>query len=549
MRSPREFADGHVPGAVNLPLLDDEQRAAVGIAYKRAGAARGPPGGHGAGQPRPARVPAGAGCAGPLAADGPPAGHHVLAGRRAQPERGAAAGPDRRARRPGGRRLPRPTGGGCSTGWRPGAADRPVFTLYGHTGAGQERAPAGAGPVCAAELRPPGPWSIDLEGLALHRGSLLGGLNQPGRADARRTSTPCSGTSCAAPRADYLVLEGEGGKIGDIFLPGRVAGRSVPAPARCWWPHPWTGAGRAHPARSTPRTGWDAERPGAVPAQPGAHRRPRCRARAWLPWKRPSKMVDLPTSSQGLLVEYYDPLYQRSCVEGRQFVLDPSRPAPTPQETRAVSPPSMARLMREAYPDRRPIVPEIGNTLREARIRKGLSIKDVEDATKIRSKYLEALEEDDFEVLPGPTFVKGFLRTYAVFLKLDADAAGRRVPVAATSPQPEQPAVPAPTSRQPAAHARAPTPAPAGHRALPASSPWSSSWCSPGSAGATAGRSPPRSRRATSTCDHLVDRPHHARRQPRPPTTDDGSRGSPRPVAPDRLDGDYRDPAPVGRRA
>ncbi|MBC7292612.1 MAG: helix-turn-helix domain-containing protein, partial [Thermoleophilia bacterium] len=65
---------------------------------------------------------------------------------------------------------------------------------------------------------------------------------------------------------------------------------------------------------------------------------------------------------------------------------------------------------------------EIGNTLREARLRKGLSIKDVEDATKIRAKYLQALEDDDFEVLPGPTFVKAFLRTYATFLKLDADA-------------------------------------------------------------------------------------------------------------------------------
>lgn len=60
--------------------------------------------------------------------------------------------------------------------------------------------------------------------------------------------------------------------------------------------------------------------------------------------------------------------------------------------------------------------------MREARVRRGLTIKDVEDATKIRGKYLEALEEDDFEVLPGPTYVKGFLRTYATFLKLDADA-------------------------------------------------------------------------------------------------------------------------------
>lgn len=64
---------------------------------------------------------------------------------------------------------------------------------------------------------------------------------------------------------------------------------------------------------------------------------------------------------------------------------------------------------------------DIGNSLREARIRRGLSIKDVADATKIRSKYLEALEEDDFEVLPGPVFAKAFLRTYASFLRLDAD--------------------------------------------------------------------------------------------------------------------------------
>src|SRR5665648_1209054 len=65
---------------------------------------------------------------------------------------------------------------------------------------------------------------------------------------------------------------------------------------------------------------------------------------------------------------------------------------------------------------------EIGEQLREARMRRGLSIKDVEDGTKIRSKYLQALEEDDFESIPGPTFVKGFMRTYAEFLDLDADS-------------------------------------------------------------------------------------------------------------------------------
>ncbi len=66
-------------------------------------------------------------------------------------------------------------------------------------------------------------------------------------------------------------------------------------------------------------------------------------------------------------------------------------------------------------------MPDIGNTLREARIRRGLTVTDVENITKIRRKYVEALEENDFEVLPGPTVVKGFLRSYAVFLKLDPE--------------------------------------------------------------------------------------------------------------------------------
>ena len=64
---------------------------------------------------------------------------------------------------------------------------------------------------------------------------------------------------------------------------------------------------------------------------------------------------------------------------------------------------------------------EIGDTLREARSRKGLTLRDVEDGTKIRSRYIQALESDDFEVIPGPAYVKGFLRTYAGFLDLDAD--------------------------------------------------------------------------------------------------------------------------------
>ena len=62
---------------------------------------------------------------------------------------------------------------------------------------------------------------------------------------------------------------------------------------------------------------------------------------------------------------------------------------------------------------------EIGNSLREARLRQGFELPRVEADTKIRAKYLRALEEEHFELLPGETYVKGFLRTYAEYLGLD----------------------------------------------------------------------------------------------------------------------------------
>jgi cytoskeleton protein RodZ len=62
---------------------------------------------------------------------------------------------------------------------------------------------------------------------------------------------------------------------------------------------------------------------------------------------------------------------------------------------------------------------EIGNSLRDARLRQGLDLARVEDDTKIRAKYLQGLEDERFEVLPSETYVKGFLRTYAEYLGLD----------------------------------------------------------------------------------------------------------------------------------
>jgi cytoskeleton protein RodZ len=64
---------------------------------------------------------------------------------------------------------------------------------------------------------------------------------------------------------------------------------------------------------------------------------------------------------------------------------------------------------------------EIGNSLREARLRQGLDLAEIEQATKIRSRYLRALEEEQFELLPAQTYVKGFLKAYADHLGLDGD--------------------------------------------------------------------------------------------------------------------------------
>jgi len=62
---------------------------------------------------------------------------------------------------------------------------------------------------------------------------------------------------------------------------------------------------------------------------------------------------------------------------------------------------------------------ELGDLLRKTREDKGLSLAQVEQATRIRSDYLQALEEEAYERLPAPVYAKGFLRNYALYLGLD----------------------------------------------------------------------------------------------------------------------------------
>ena len=63
---------------------------------------------------------------------------------------------------------------------------------------------------------------------------------------------------------------------------------------------------------------------------------------------------------------------------------------------------------------------QIGDTLREARMRQKIDITEIEAKTKIRAKYLRAMENEEFDLLPGSTFAKSFLRTYADALGLDS---------------------------------------------------------------------------------------------------------------------------------
>jgi cytoskeletal protein RodZ len=62
----------------------------------------------------------------------------------------------------------------------------------------------------------------------------------------------------------------------------------------------------------------------------------------------------------------------------------------------------------------------LGETLRRARTAKGITIEDAERVTRIPRKYLEALELENFGILPAPVYARGFLRSYAGFLGLEA---------------------------------------------------------------------------------------------------------------------------------
>ena len=70
----------------------------------------------------------------------------------------------------------------------------------------------------------------------------------------------------------------------------------------------------------------------------------------------------------------------------------------------------------------------LGDTLKQKRKERNLSLKEVENATSIRMNYLQAIEEGDLNKLISPVYAQGFIRQYATFVGLDSEAIIREHP-------------------------------------------------------------------------------------------------------------------------
>ena len=101
----------------------------------------------------------------------------------------------------------------------------------------------------------------------------------------------------------------------------------------------------------------------------------------------------------------------------------------------------------EAAAGARPVRTSAGARLRAAREAAGLSVDAVAQQLKLAPRQVKALEDDDFQRLPGRTFVRGFARNYARFVQLDPDAVLALLPASDTAPSLERPTLA--TSRRP----------------------------------------------------------------------------------------------------
>ena len=340
VRSPVEYADGHMPGSINMPLLDDPQRAAVGATYKEKGAAQArivameevTPGLNrylrelldlAALQPRGRRLA-------------------IMCWRGGERSRNvvlllALVGMHVVMVSGGYRAYRREVLAGLEQ-WKPPV---PVITLYGHTGAGKSALLRGLAEL-APHVRGLRPWPLDLEELALHRGSLLGGLNQPGLR-RQKDFDSLLWDELRHPKGDYLVLEGEGGKIGRIFLPARMA-EAVRAGSPVLVKASVESRAERIMQEYAPE-GWDQTDVDSFRRSLGLIA-PRVPRKTYVSLETAFDDGRFTDVVRELLVDYYDPLYQHSCVEGRRFVWEfETGPDPAEDARRFVG--NMARLIEE----------------------------------------------------------------------------------------------------------------------------------------------------------------------------------------------------------
>ena len=94
---------------------------------------------------------------------------------------------------------------------------------------------------------------------------------------------------------------------------------------------------------------------------------------------------------------------------------------------------------------------ELGDFLRQAREEKGVTLEEIQSRTKIRRRYLEALEEGEFRIIPGEVYLRGFLQNYAEAVGLQPRQVLEfydRLRAAASVPSPEETAAFAPAKEE-----------------------------------------------------------------------------------------------------
>jgi tRNA 2-selenouridine synthase len=203
VRSPGEFQKGHIPGAINLPLFDDEQRATIGTIYKNSG--------------RDDAVLRGLAFVGPKLAELAKFARHRCTGSKAFVHcwRGGMRSQSMKWLLDTAGLTPRILDGGYKS-FRQLAHNKfeepaPLRVISGLTGAGKTRV--------LDLLTAAGEHVIDLEGLANHRGSAFGSIGQPNQPTTEQFENDLFAELDRCRNAERIWIEDEGNRLGGVVVP------------------------------------------------------------------------------------------------------------------------------------------------------------------------------------------------------------------------------------------------------------------------------------------------------------------------------------------